>query len=138
MVISSGTSFPFPYRPWLSAQLRALFPWACRNRSPVAMWASFNFFRHSCSPAFPYRPRRPKENNIHEDFLPVYAYLNEAFVAPHHQLRFQLLHGIQNHPDHDQQTHAGQLNDLDIRDFPGQKGTMATIARKRAPAQVIR
>src|SRR6202522_3806953 len=120
--ISSGTRSPRAMIGLASKPSSVPRVTASRNMSPVERCGRFSSFeiRLACVP-FP-APGGPRK--ISASFAVTFsgdrftllaatathsALAHETVVIPHHQLRFQLLHRIHRHADHDQQRRAPEI-----------------------------
>src|SRR5215217_3995158 len=105
---SSGTSPP-PSMCSLACRPRSVPSSTCsRSRSPVPMYGSpkSSVSREAWVPLpAPGGPSRIRFNSL----MKRASLLEEALVVAHHELRLELLHGVQRHADHDQDRGAAEV-----------------------------
>src|SRR6185503_15922599 len=120
IVMSSGTSWPRSMNRRASRPMADPSRTAARNRSPVAMFGmpSFSARRDAWVPfpapgapsrtmTFIARRRSPQPRPPSSD---------EAFVVAHHQLGFDLLHGLDDDGYDDQQARAAKSDRAEVRE----------------------
>src|SRR4051794_12553400 len=107
MISSSGTRSPASMKAFASVPSAVPSLTCARSMSPVARYGRSKSRRRRSAwvplpaPGGPMRMRfssAMKGENL----------LQEAFVVPHHELRLELLHGVERHADHDEDRRAAE------------------------------
>ena len=123
----------------LAAERPSRRPTAARSRSPDArMREPRCSARTGAWVPFP-APGAPEERRSRSIGIATSS-PDEPFVVAHHELRFDLLHRLDDDADHDQQARAAEGDAGRATGRAGRRLTArtATMPRKRAPATVIR
>src|SRR4051812_34210616 len=132
---SSGTSSPRSMKSFASSPAETPAAAESRNIWPVdrcCIW-KWRASRSPCvpfpEPCFPSRtmrgPRRPVMESSGE----------EALVVPHHELRIDLLHGLQRDPDGDQQCGATERELRDVPEFEDEERDQGDDHQEDRPRQ---